>query len=51
VIVAFGMYLPMLGGSLLLVLTTERFVLRRIPSARRWLGLRVEPYTDSAVAG
>jgi uncharacterized iron-regulated membrane protein len=51
VIVAFGMYLPMLGGSLLLVLTTERFVLRRIPSARRWLGLRVEPDTDSAVAG
>jgi len=38
-ILAFGMYLPMLGISLILVLLTERFVLRKISSTRRWLGL------------
>jgi uncharacterized iron-regulated membrane protein len=38
-IVAFGIYLPMLGISLIFVLLTERFVLRNIPAARQWLGL------------
>jgi hypothetical protein len=32
-------YLPMMGGSLLLVLLIEHFVLRRIPTAPHWLGL------------
>jgi uncharacterized iron-regulated membrane protein len=50
VIVAFSIYLPLLGASLLLVLATERFVLRRIPGARRWLGLRSEGMQQNAVS-
>jgi hypothetical protein len=38
-ILAFGIYLPMLGISLIFVLLTKRFVLRNIPAARQWLGL------------
>jgi uncharacterized iron-regulated membrane protein len=38
--VAFGIYFPLLGGSMILVGLTERFILRRIPGLRRWLGLR-----------
>ena len=34
------LYLPLLGVSLLAVLVLERLVLRNIPSAARWLGLR-----------
>lgn len=37
---AFGLYLPMLGASLVVVLTIERLVLRRVPSIQRWLGLQ-----------
>jgi uncharacterized iron-regulated membrane protein len=40
IIVALGALLPLLGVSLLVVLTTETLVLRRIPVARDWLGLR-----------
>ncbi|WP_348269645.1 PepSY domain-containing protein [Edaphobacter paludis] len=36
---AFGLYLPMLGASLVIVLLVERFVLRKIPATRIWLGL------------
>jgi uncharacterized iron-regulated membrane protein len=39
-IAAFGVYLPLMGLSIILVLLTERFVLQRIPAARHWLGLR-----------
>jgi uncharacterized iron-regulated membrane protein len=39
-IVAFGLYLPMLGLSLIAVLLIEKFVLRRIRPAERWLGLQ-----------
>jgi uncharacterized iron-regulated membrane protein len=39
-LVAFGLYFPFLGGSMLLVGLAEHFVLRRIPATRRWLGLR-----------
>ena len=38
-ILGLGLYLPMFGLSLLVMLLLERFVLRRIVSARRWLGL------------
>jgi uncharacterized iron-regulated membrane protein len=38
-IVAFGIYLPLMGVSLVVVLLTERLLLRRIPAARSWLGL------------
>lgn len=50
VIVAFALYLPMLGGSLVLVLATERLVLSRIPGARRWLGLGFEVVQQNSVA-
>jgi uncharacterized iron-regulated membrane protein len=40
VIVALGLYLPMFGMTLVAVLLAERLVLRRLPGARRWLGLR-----------
>lgn len=39
-LVALGVLLPMLGLSMLAVLAVERLVLRRLPAARRWLGLR-----------
>ena len=39
IMLGFGLYLPMLGVSLILVLLIERFVLKNIPSARQWLGL------------
>jgi uncharacterized iron-regulated membrane protein len=38
-LVAFGLYFPFLGGSMILVGFTERFLLRRIPATQRWLGL------------
>jgi uncharacterized iron-regulated membrane protein len=38
-IVAFGIYLPMLSKSLIFVLLIERSVLRNIPAAQQWLGL------------
>jgi uncharacterized iron-regulated membrane protein len=38
-LVVLGVFLPMLGGSMLLVLLAERTVLRRLPGPRRWLGL------------
>ena len=39
-LVAFGLYLPMLGASLVIVLALERFVFRRIPPIQHWLGLQ-----------
>jgi uncharacterized iron-regulated membrane protein len=38
-ITAFGVYLPLMGLSIIVVLLTERFMLQRIPAARHWLGL------------
>jgi uncharacterized iron-regulated membrane protein len=38
--VVFGLYFPFLGGSMILVALVERFVLRRLPATRLWLGLR-----------
>ena len=40
IIVALGLYLPLFGLSLLLVLMVERLVLARIPRVSRWLGLQ-----------
>jgi uncharacterized iron-regulated membrane protein len=37
--VAFGLYFPFLGGSMILVGLTERYTLRRITLTRNWLGL------------
>jgi len=39
-LVAFGAYMPFLGGSMLIVLLTERFVLRRLKPVSGWLGLQ-----------
>jgi len=38
-LVALGLYFPFLGGSMILVILTERFILRRIPPVQHWLGL------------
>lgn len=38
-LVCLGVVLPMLGLSILAVLAVETLVLRRLPAARRWLGL------------
>jgi uncharacterized iron-regulated membrane protein len=38
-IAALGLYLPMFGATLILVLLTEKLLLRRLPRTRRWLGL------------
>jgi uncharacterized iron-regulated membrane protein len=38
-IIALGLWMPLFGLTLLLVLASERTWLRRLPSARRWLGL------------
>jgi uncharacterized iron-regulated membrane protein len=42
-LVAFGLYFPFLGGSMILVGLSEWLVLRRIPATRRWLGLYGTP--------
>ncbi len=39
-LVGFGLYFPMLGGSMILVGLMERLLLRRIPATQHWLGLR-----------
>ena len=39
VVLALSALLPLFALTLLLVLATERTLLRRLPSARRWLGL------------
>ncbi len=39
-LVVFGIYMPFLGGSMLIVLLIERFVLRKIAATRSWLGLQ-----------
>ncbi|HEY2839033.1 MAG TPA: PepSY domain-containing protein [Pirellulales bacterium] len=38
-LVIFGVYLPLFGGSLLVVLLVEKTILARIPKVHRWLGL------------
>jgi uncharacterized iron-regulated membrane protein len=43
VIVLMGIYLPILGISLILVWLAERFLLRRLPGVRSWLGLLPAP--------
>ena len=40
-VVMFGIYLPLFGASLLVVLLAEKTVLIRIPKLRDWLGLYV----------
>lgn len=44
IILAFALFQPVFGISLLLIATLERLILRHIPPARRWLGL-VSPRT------
>ncbi len=42
-ILAFAVFLPVLGVSLVLVALVERLVLKRIPAVRIWLGLAEAP--------
>lgn len=42
-LIALGLFLPLLGVTLVAVLLTEWLVLRRLPRARLWLGLPVRP--------
>ena len=42
IVILLGVYLPLFGGSLLLVLLLEKTVFRRIPAVRDWLGLRAD---------
>jgi uncharacterized iron-regulated membrane protein len=39
IVIALGLYLPFFGLSCVAVILLERLLLRRIPSAQRWLGL------------
>jgi uncharacterized iron-regulated membrane protein len=39
-LISLGLLLPLLGLSLIAVLVNERLLLRRLPAASRWLGLR-----------
>jgi uncharacterized iron-regulated membrane protein len=39
-LVVLALFLPLMGGTMLLVLMIERVALRRIPAAQAWLGLR-----------
>jgi uncharacterized iron-regulated membrane protein len=39
IVILLGIYLPLFGTSLVIVLLCERIVLRRIPPVRDWLGL------------
>ena len=39
IILALSIYFPFLGGSIILVALTERFILRRISVTKHWLGL------------
>ena len=41
--VVFGIYMPFLGASMLLVALAERMLLSRLPSVRNWLGLAETP--------
>jgi uncharacterized iron-regulated membrane protein len=41
-VILLAIYLPEMGISLIVVYLLERFLLRRIPSVRSWLGLRTE---------
>ena len=44
-VIALAIYLPELGISLVFTVLVERFILSRIPAARRWLGLAVRGNT------
>ena len=39
IIVALGLYMPVFGATLILVLLTEKLILRHLPKTRQWLGL------------
>ena len=44
-LVALGLFLPLLGTTMIVVLATEHFALRRSGRIRRWLGLPDEDWT------
>jgi uncharacterized iron-regulated membrane protein len=42
-IAALGLYMPLMGVSIVVVFLVEHFLVRRIPSVSAWLGLRAGP--------
>jgi uncharacterized iron-regulated membrane protein len=48
-LVALGLFLPLLGVSMLMVLAVEWLLLRRLPGPRRWLGLRHASHAQQGV--
>jgi len=50
-VILLGIYLPLFGASLMVVLLLEWGLLRRIPAVRDWLGLRVPRATVAAELG
>jgi hypothetical protein len=49
-VVLLGLYIPLFGLSLLLVLALEWMLLRRIPPVARWLGLHAPKSTAQPAA-
>jgi uncharacterized iron-regulated membrane protein len=49
-IIALGVYMPLFGATLILVLIIEMFVLRRLPRAAHWLGLSPRAYSAKVYA-
>jgi len=47
-VVLIGVYLPLFGASLLIVLLVEKTILSRIPAVRHWLGLHVPASSAAA---
>ncbi len=39
-VAALGIFLPLFGASLLVVLLADRFLLRRVPALARWFDVR-----------
>lgn len=50
-IVGFGLFLPVLGASLIVVALVEALVLKQIPGVRDWLGLRDPAAVRPSVSG
>ncbi len=52
-VLALGVYLPLFGISMIVVLIVEKLILKRIPPVQRWLGLqppRAKPSLDPRMA-
>jgi uncharacterized iron-regulated membrane protein len=48
-IIAFAMFLPVLGISLIIIAALERLIIARIPVARSWLGLNISQVEKATI--